>query len=160
MVDVTDLSSLMYDFLREHANASAVRDTLVAGRDSIVEVGGLTEGRIQSAFDTRLADAGLSTRALFMVVQDAGDEQGRGQGIFENYVVLRILDRGFGYRNIRRVKAQVMLNVVETLGNVLPGYGGVFAPRYSGRTGHRYDPVFAVEYDALTFAAVHAFPVH
>lgn len=160
MVDVTDFSSLMYEFLRENAKASAVRNTLVAGKDSIVEVGGLNEGKIRSNFETRLADAELSTRALFIVVQDAGDEQGRGQGLFENYVVLRILDRGFGYRNIRRVKAQIMLKVVESLGNVLTGYGGVTAPRYSGRTGHRYDPVFAVEYDALTFAAVHMWKVY
>ncbi len=160
MVDVTDFSSLMYEFLRENANASAVRDTLIAGRDSIIEVGGLTEGAIQSAFETRLADAGLSAKALFAVVQDAGDEQTRGQGHFENWVVVRIIDRGMGYRNIRRVKAQMMLKVVEDLGNVLPGYGGVNGPRYSGRTGHRYDPVFAIEYDAMTFACVHMFAVH
>lgn len=148
---VTDASALVYTYLKtsDDARAVAVRAALVSGADSVVESGDLTVSQIREMQDARPSPP---VKALFVEVQDAGDSQIGAPGIYDCYVVVRVLDRGCSYRNIRTVKALLRDALRGIIGALVAGEGGVFEIRYSGRTGHRYDPIVAVEYDALTFA--------
>jgi hypothetical protein len=161
-LETIDASSLVLAFLREGAATRAVniRDRLVLGADSIIEAGDLSESLLRQAQDARDLDPTLESKALFITVQDAGDEQGQAPGIFDNYVILRIIDRRRSYRNIRRVKLALQQGVLGSLGQLLSSYGAALEVRYVGRTGHRYDPQFAVEHDALTFVVVVELPVY
>ncbi|MFA5222210.1 MAG: hypothetical protein WC391_07985 [Methanoregula sp.] len=152
VVSVTDASSLVYNYLKvsTDARAVAVRDTLVSGADSVIETGDLTEAKLRAAQDLRLADASKLDLALFVEVQDAGEAQIGAPGIYDARVVVRALDRGCSYRNLRRTKNALREALSGVIGPLVAGAGGVFEVRYAGRSGHRYDSIVGIEYDALT----------
>jgi len=152
-MEVIDASSLVFDYLRssEAIGATQVRGGLVLGSESVLETGMLSESLIMEAYEAREANSALAEKALFISVQDAGDEGAVGEA-YVNYVICRVIDRGMAYSNIRRVKFLLQKYLADVIGNLMSGYGGASHIEYVGRTGHRFDPIYAIEYDALTFA--------
>lgn len=156
MVDAIDASSLVYHFLRSDSpKAVAIQETCVLGRDSIIEAGQLFERTIRAAFEARSEDPSLQGKVLLIIVQDAGDAQTSAAGAYDEFVVVRVGDRGKGYLNIRKTKNALKSNLREVIGNITSGgRRGASGVRYVARTGHRFDPAFRIEYDALSFALI------
>jgi len=155
MATITDSSLLVWDFLKTNALASDLRDLIVTGAANVLESGDITEAVLESAVSTRRT-AGDVNKALALAVQDAGERPvPRMSGHFLQFVVVRVYDRGKGYRNIRSVRIELMSLLRESkfTQNVAAGLGrGILAVSYNDRTGHRWDPVFAVEYEAVSYA--------
>lgn len=152
---ITDASFMVWDFLKAHALAADLRDLIVTGATNILESGDITESVLEGAVSTR-RDASELDKALALSVQDAGERPApRMPGHYLQFVVVRVYDRGRGYRNIRSVRIELMslLRASKFRQNVAAGLGrGVLAVSYNDRTGHRWDPVFAVEYEAVSYA--------
>jgi len=156
---IYDASQMVYEFLRTSSDprAQAIRTELVLGEASVIESGWLVEASIQQSLQARDANPAMFGKALCIIVQDAGDTQLRQAGNYDEYIVVRIVDRARGYKNIRRVKEALKKNLYGIVGNLTAGGSGATGVRYVTRTGHRYDPNYHVEYDALSFAVVTAY---
>lgn len=156
---IYDASQLVYDYLRNSAKAQAatIRSELVLGARSIIESGWLVEETLRQAIQAREADALLADKALLLIVQDAGDSALRQAGNYDEYVVVRVVDRAHGYKNIRRAKEALKKNLYGIIGNLNAGGSAATGVRYVTRTGHRYDPNYHIEYDALSFAVITAY---
>ena len=150
-----DSSQLVWTFLKTNSQAAALRAMIVTGASDIVESGDVNEAFLADAVSTRRADEELD-KALGISVQDAGENPDpRIPGHFLQFVVVRVYDRGRGYRNIRTVRIELMaiLNAVAFTQNLAAGLGqGILTMSYNDRTGHQWDPTFAVEYEAVTFS--------
>jgi len=150
-----DSSQLVWDFLKTNSQAAALRAMIVDGADNVVEAGNITEDFLADAVSTRRADEELD-KALGISVQDAGENPDpRIEGHFMQFVVVRVYDRGRGYRNIRTVRIELMalLSPKAFKENLGSGLGrGILTMSYNDRTGHQWDPAFAVEYEAVTFS--------
>lgn len=155
MPPITDASIMVWNFLKTNALASDLRDLIVDGADNVLESGDITEAVLESAVTTRRTAVELS-KALALSVQDAGERPDpRMSGHYLQFVVVRVYDRGRGYRNIRSVRIELMslLRASKFTQNVAAGLGrGILAVSYNDRTGHRWDPIFAVEYEAVSYA--------
>lgn len=143
----TDYAEALVVWLQTHDDAESIRDLIVNGATGIVESGDLTASLLSSAEATRRTTP--TAQALALAVQDAGEDPvPRHKGQFQQFIVLRIYDRGRGYSNIRAVRKAIK----DTLGNMpraITGEG-VFIPRYRGRSGHRWDPAFNISFEAIT----------
>lgn len=149
-----DASSAMYNYLKEHADTGSVRGLLVAGADSVYEAGDLEPDKLSELEELRRASwATLKSCALVLAVQDAGEDLTGTKNVYQQPVVLRVYDRNRGYRNIRTVREALKAVLHTTVINLDSG-GGFLNIQYGGRVGHRYDPVYAVTYEAVTFVAV------
>jgi len=150
-----DSSQLVWDFLKTNTQAAALRAMIVSGADNVVESGDINEAFLEDAVSTRRADEELD-KALGISVQDAGENPDpRIAGHFLQFVVVRVYDRVRGYRNIRSVRIELMalLNAAAFKENLAAGLGrGILTMSYNDRTGHQWDPSFAVEYEAVTFS--------
>jgi hypothetical protein len=114
----------------------------------------VTEAIFDAAVQTRRA-ASLTDLALAVSVQDAGErpDPEAVQHFFQT-VVIRVYDRGRGYRNLRSVRIELMdiLEPRKLKQNVASGLDvGVLSVEYNDRTGHRWDSPLAVEYEALSY---------
>lgn len=150
-----DSSQLVWDFLKTHALAVDLRAIIVDGADNIVESGDINEAFLEDAVSTRRT-AGELNKALAISVQDAGESPvPRYAGHFFQLVTIRIYDRVRGYRNIRNARIELMdlLSASSFTENLAAGLGrGILAVSYNDRTGHRWDPAYAVEYEAVSYA--------
>jgi len=150
-----DSSQLVWDFLKTNVLAAPLRVMIVDGADNIVESGDINESFLEGAVGTRRA-AGDLDKALAISVQDAGESPApRYAGHFFQLVTIRVYDRVRGYRNIRNVRIELMnlLRASSFTENLAAGLGrGILAVSYSDRTGHRWDPAYAVEYEAVSYA--------
>lgn len=159
MATATDASLLIWDFLKTNALASDLRDLIVTGATNVLESGDITEAILQEAEVTRRTagelDATELNKALAIAVQDAGERPiPKMPGHYFQFVVVRVYDRGRGYRNIRSVRIELMslLRPTKFKQNLAAGLGkGILTMSYNDRTGHRWDPVFAIEYEATSF---------
>ena len=155
MAIATDASLLVWDFLKTNALASDLRDLIVTGAANVLESGDITEAILDVAVTTR-RDASELTKALAIAVQDAGERPvPRMPGHYLQFVVVRVYDRNRGYRNIRNVRIELMsiLRPSKFRQNLAAGLGkGILSMSYNDRTGHRWDPVYAIEYEAISFA--------
>lgn len=155
MPTITDASIMVWNFLKINALASDLRDLIVDGADNVLESGDITEAVLENAVTTRRTASELS-KALALAVQDAGERPDpRMSGHYLQFVVVRVYDRGRGYRNIRSVRIELMslLRASKFTQNVAAGLGrGILDVSYNDRTGHRWDPIFAVEYEAVSYA--------
>jgi hypothetical protein len=149
-----DLSEFIWSYLKTDSEATAVRDLLVSGANSVFEAGDVTAGVLSARLNTRDA-GGNDDLALCLAVQDAGEDPHEHPDKTWQYVVIRVYDRERGFRNIRRVR-QAILEVLQGMpGNIGPlGRRGLLYLSYTGRTGHRYDTTFNVDYDALTYTGI------
>lgn len=155
-----DASSLVFSALKDGDLGAAVRALLVNGADSVLEAGDMTAKILTDTESARRADPSLEGKALALAVQDAGEDRLQ-RGIFRQYVVVRVYDRFCGYRNIRAVRQVLRVALHGFVGVLVPTPGvpstvmrkGVLTLGLVGRTGHRFDLNFAVEYEAVSFLA-------
>ena len=146
-----DASECIWLFLKNDASAAALRALLVAGAANVLESGDLTPEILTEAVSTRRA-ASETDKALAISIQDAGEDLTRVRNVHTAYIVVRVYDRGRGYRNLRTVRIELMRILRGFASNVESGSGrGVLNINYSSRTGHRWDRMFNVEYEAVTF---------
>jgi len=151
---IVDASLAIWDFLKTDDLATALRAMVVDGASNILESGDVTESVLSSAVSTRRASG--NGEVLVVSVQDAGERPDtRYPGHFLQFVVIRVYDRSKGYRYIRTARVELMelLGPANFKKNLASGLGrGVLSNAYNDRTGHRWDPVSAVEYEAISYA--------
>ena len=153
MVTITDASIATWSLLRTGAAAATFRGLVMLGADHVLEAGDLTESVLETAVAARRA-AETPTKVLAAAIQDAGERpDSRLPGHYLQYVVVRLYDRGRGYRNIREARRAVMslMNLNAFHGEVLAGAQGVLGVEYAERTGHQWDGPYAVEYEAISY---------
>ena len=143
----TDYTEALLDWLRNHNDAASIRALIVAGADGIVESGKLTANLLTSSEATRRDSP--AAQALALSVQDAGEDlHPRHQHQAYQYVVVRIYDRRRGYTNIRAVR-KALIGLLDKMPRSIADVG-VGIPRYRGRSGHRRDSAFNVDFEAIT----------
>lgn len=147
-----DLSAVVYNVLKEGDLGLAVRALLVGGADSVYEAGDLTAEMLSAAENARRGDSDLEGKALALAVQDAGEDKLQ-RDTFRQYVVVRVYDRFRGYRNIRSARHVLRACLYGFIGTLVEDgvRQGLAHTEFVGRTGHRYDLTYAVEYEAITF---------
>jgi hypothetical protein len=154
MATATDASMLIWDFLKTNELAADLRALVHSGATNVLESGDITEAILEAAVADR-RDAGEQTKVLAIAVQDAGERPvPRMPGHFMQFVVVRLYDRDRGYRNIRNTRIELMsiLRPSKFRQNLAAGLGkGILTMSYNDRTGHRWDPVHAIEYEAASF---------
>jgi len=156
MATISDASILIWDFLKTNALAVDLRAMIVSGADNILESGDVTEEVLATAVATRRAASELD-KALAISVQDGGERPDpRIPMHFMQFVVVRVYDRGRGYRNLRSARIEIMelLKPSKLKQSVAAGLGrGILGSAvYNDRTGHRWDAVYAVEYEAISYS--------
>jgi len=148
-----DTAECVWGYLRVHTAAAALRAMIYDGANNIYESGDLTPERLQDALDARRT-AGQLTRALAISVQDAGEDPTRQSGVRTQDVVVRVFDRMRGYHNIRTARIELMRILRGFFDNLTSSSEqGVLQMEYSGRTGHRFDQMYAVEYEAISYTS-------
>ena len=152
----TDAATVVYGVLKSDDLAAGVRAMLVGEANSVYEAGDLRADILASAEELRRAHYIPSAlKALALSVQDAGEEPIEGR-LLQQHVVVRVYDRFRGYHNIRAVRQALMQLLTGFIGNVVAvgAVGqGLVNIAFTGRTGHRYDTVYAVEFEAISFVA-------
>jgi len=156
-----DPSALVFNFLHDSETtlATEVRDSLVNGASSVLESGDLTPAILSELEALRVSSTSeLWNKALCVSVQDAGEVPEGAVGVLRARVVVRVLDRKRGYRNVRATRiALSKIASKGTVGNLYRQdedgrkYGGAITIKYMGRTGHRSDMNLGVDYEALNF---------
>jgi len=153
-VTITDASLVVWNYLKTNALAADLRALVVSGADNIYESGDINEAVLTAAVDTRRT-ASETDKLLAISVQDAGERSDPRNSLhFLQFVVVRAFDRNRGYRNIRSARIEIMelLKHTKFSQNVASDLGrGILDVRYSDRTGHRFDAVSAVEYEAISY---------
>ncbi len=158
--DNIDASSLVFSVLKAGDLGAAVRALLVNGAASVLEAGDMTAKILTDAETARREDPLKEDKALALSVQDAGEDELQ-RDTFRQYVIVRVYDRFCGYRNIRAARQALKEDLFGFVGILVPTPGatstdrrkGVLTLKFVGRTGHRYDLNFAVEYEAVSFLA-------
>jgi len=152
---VDDAASLVLNWLKVHADAAAIRALIYNGATNILEAGDLTAQMLRTDMDARRT-ASETSKVLFLTVWDAG-ERPIGDWTFEQTVVIRIIDAGRGYRNIRAVRALFFDALDDDGGWTLTDVGstgqGVLDLRYTGRSGYRQSREYDAGFEPLTFVA-------
>jgi hypothetical protein len=152
-ITVIDLSSALFNWLENHADAASTRALIQGAGDNMFEAGDLTPAILDAAVAARTA-AGADTKALGISVQDAGEEPDpRGPMMFIQEAIIRIYDRAKGYRNIRNVRAQLLedlrRDVVLALADVDGRERGAVDIKYDSRTGHIRDRAFTADWEGI-----------
>jgi len=146
-----DASECIWLFLKNDADAATLRAMIVSGATNVLESGDLTPEILVSAVDTRRA-AVETDKALALAIQDAGEDPTRVRNVHVAHVVVRVYDRGRGYRNLRTVRIELIRILRGFASNVASGSGaGALSISFGSRTGHRWDRMYNVEYEAITF---------
>ena len=81
------------------------RYLVTGGADNILEAGDLSIDILNAAVKTR-RDAESTSELLAVSVQDAGEDKTSVARIWQQTVVVRLYDRGRGYRNIRPARLE------------------------------------------------------
>lgn len=150
-----DLYSTMLNYLRTDAEAADIRGVIYGGADSIYEAGEITPQKLTSLASDR-DDAGETDKILCIAVQDAGDEPHPHKDKLLEHVIIRTYDRLRGYRNLRSARLAILDALrnkrafVFTLGN----RRGMLRLSYTGRTGHRLEERYAVDFEVFAFDAI------
>jgi hypothetical protein len=143
----TDYAEALLAWLQTHDDAASIRTKIVGEADGIVEAGELTASLLTAAEETRRTSP--AEQVLALSIQDAGEEPNpRHLNQLYQFVVVRILDRRRGYSNVRLVRKAVKA-VLDQMPRTVTDVG-VGIPRYRGRSGHRWDSVFNVTFEAIT----------
>ncbi len=136
--------------LQTDTNAMAIRNLLAFGKDSVYESGDLSATGLEEAEEKRRSDKTLN-KALFLILQDAGESRVRNTDVHTQTIVARIIDRLSGYHYIRAVRQALLAYLREPYFAALDGGYGAVELEYIGRTGHQYDRTAGVEFEAITF---------
>jgi len=145
-----DMAEVVFNFLKSHADAATLRTLVQGGATNILEAGDLTEEILADAIEARRT-AGDMNKALVIAVQDGGE--GEVDRFHKNqFVNVRVYDRARGYRNLRRCKLEILSIVKDHFDNMTAGCGvGHLTTYFVGRSGHRWDRIFDVDYEAIRF---------
>jgi hypothetical protein len=152
---VTDTASSLLHWLKTHADAAAIRARVQGGATNILEAGDMTPAILEAAQSARRT-AGNTTNLLVVTVQDAGAEPARlGEGAQEQAVVVRLIDRDRGYRNLQLVRDALLeqLDGDYQVPAITVGgrQAGLLHLAFAGRTGYRASKEFAASFEAITF---------
>ena len=149
-----DAASWVFNYLKT-ADAADVYGMLVTGSSSVHESGDLTGSSLNTLEEARRVMSGGRDLALALVVQDDG-EHVLNSTFIQQRVVVRVYDRARGYRNIRRVREQVVL-LLDRMRGPLVSYDAdaraLLTLAYRSRTGHQFSVDFSVEYESILFEA-------
>ncbi len=146
-----DTAECLHNYLKTDDEAVVLRGMLVEGPESVFESGELTPDTLEDLMKVR-RDSGLTDQCLCLAVQDAGEVRTSVTEAMAQTVFVRIYDRGRGYRNLRVAR--------DELRRILDGFHdmlevgtnrGILSLEYVGRSGHRWDRFYMVEYDALEY---------
>lgn len=132
------------------AELVAIRALLAKGADSIYESGDARASVLNEAEEQRRTDETFD-KALLLVVQDAGEERDRNTTVYQQTIVIRIIDRLCGYHNIRALRLALLEYLRSRYTATLPTGYAALGLEYLGRTGHQYDRTAGVEFEAITF---------
>ena len=149
---VTDASSAIYNFLKTDAAAATTRALVHDGAANVFESGDITPALLAEIVDDRRTTGAL-TDILALDVEDAG-EDARVVGQHHGMVRVRLYDRARGYRNLRSAREQLIEDLRDfnaTLTDVDGNGRGLLEVRYAGRTGHRFDRAYALDWEAVQF---------
>ena len=148
-----DAAQALTEYLQTSTDAAAiaVRALIVGAAVGIVDSAELKASLLGIQEEQRRADD-TPTKVLMLAVQDAGERTTGSFGVGMQAVVVRMLDRQCGMRNIRPLRRQLVLLLRERVCNITED-GGLVQLKYTGRTGHMLDPTFGVTYEALTLSA-------
>lgn len=128
---------------------SAFCSLVTNGADNILETGDMLIEVLHDAEAARRDASG--TGVLGVSVQDAGEQDLRGP-LSRQTVVIRPLDRRNGFAAVRACRLAVM-ELLDNKSGALEGNTAVVLFAYTGRTGHRVDRVYEVDFEAITFIA-------
>ena len=148
-----DMAQVTFNFLKSDDVAATLRSYVQGAEDNILEAGDLTEKIIMDAIEARRT-AGDMNKALAIAVQDAGeDEMDRFRK--NQFVNVRIYDRDRGYRNLRRCKLELMEIIKDHFDDMTTGIKiGHISTFFVGRSGHRWDRIYDIEYEVIRFRSV------
>ena len=148
-----DMAEVTFNFLKSNTVANTLRGYVQGGADNILEAGDLTEKIIEAAIKARRT-AGDMNKALAIAVQDAGeDEMDRFRK--NQFVNVRVYDRDRGYRNLRLCKLELLDIVKDHFDDMTAGIRrGHIKTFFVGRSGHRWDRIFDIEYEVIRFRSV------
>ena len=149
-----DLSTLIWNYLKTNAAAASLRALLVSGSSSVLEAGDVGASLLDSRESTRRTGGNMNL-ALILAIQDGGSDPHEHPDKEYQYAVVRAYDRDRGYRNIRTVRMQLIEILKGLPANVGPmGTRGLMSLDFTGRTGHRFDTTFAIDYEAITYTGI------
>lgn len=147
------MALVAYNWLLSDVAATALRALVVGAGDNIFEAGDLTEEVLVAAMGTRRT-SGLSSQVLAIAVQE-GPEQPTDGYYADQTVIVRVYDRDKGYKNIRQAVQWLIKNLKYHFADMTAGCGiGHMETYFGGRTGHRYDSRWQIDYEAVTFRCV------
>jgi hypothetical protein len=148
-----DLAEVVTTWLRTDPTCTGLRNLIVnsgaGGRDNVLEAGEVTEEVLNEQVATRREDPTQANRVLAVSVQDDGEEkQSYNDG--EQFIVIRIYDRGKGYHNIREVR-RLLIDLMRGAPFAFTSGCGIALKgmAFSVRSGHRWDRTYNIEYEAL-----------
>lgn len=153
-----DAAECIWLFLRDDHLAMPLRALLVGGPDSVRPSGEITPEDLDTFVQARRNSTNLD-RALCLAVHDGGESRTRTKEINTQVVAVRIYDRGRGYQNIRLVRDEIKRLFSNLEDHIslesldLSQRRGLLSLEYLGRTGHRWDRYYAVEYEGLDYRA-------
>ena len=148
---IRDTAEFIWDYLKNNAGAADFRALVVGGAANVVEAGDVTIDILNAAVATRRAAA--SAKILAVSVQDAGEDP-QPHRTWQQSVVVRLYDRGRGNRNIRPARISLITTLGDIVGGITAGQeSGTLETRYGGRSGHTWDKLYDVEYEAVVFHA-------
>jgi len=153
-VTIVDGSTCVWNYLKTHSNAAALRAMIVSGADGVYEAGDLTAKILSREVEQRRTDV-APTKILAISVQDGPESPTRRHvRITEQIVRIRLLDRDKGYRNIRAAREELMeqLQPNNFRANVELGHGvGIATINWVGRTGHMRNTTLPADYEVITY---------
>lgn len=147
------MAEVVYNWLLKDPAATGMRNLIVDTASNVFEAGDLTEQVLVAAVEKRRS-IGVSNRVLAVAVQE-GPEQPTDNGYGDQTVIVRVYDRDLGYKNIRPATQWLIRYLKEHFADMTANIGvGHMATFYGGRTGHRYDARWQIDYEAVTFRCV------
>ena len=150
---ISDTAQFIWDFLKNDTAATTFRTLVIGGEANVLEAGDLSIDILNAAVKTR-RDAGTLAELLAVSVQDSGEEPTRVARIWQQTVVVRLYDRGRGYRNIRTARIELISILNDVCGGITPGHSmGTLILEYAGRGGNLWDKTFDVQYEGILFRA-------
>ena len=149
----SDMAEVVFNFLKSDSVAATLRGYVQGGATNILEAGDLTEEIITDAIDARRTAEDYN-KAIAIAVQDAGeDEMDRFRK--NQFVNVRVYDRDRGYRNLRQCKLELLDIVKDHFADMTASIGrGHETTFFVGRSGHRWDRIFDIEYEVIRFRSV------
>ncbi len=150
---INDTAEFVWDYLKTNAAAATFRTMITSGAANVLEAGDLSIDILNAAMQTR-RDASALSDILAVSVQDSGESLTQRRLIRRQPIVVRLFDRGRGYRNIRTVRIELIRILDDVSGGITVGESvGTLELLYGGRSGNNWDRAFDVQYEGVVFNA-------